>query len=196
MTYKSELQLFFHPKAFQQSSIDEDERPNAPIRLLYIADSKRPLTTTLRFFLQFLQATLHALPQCTTKISSLLALVSNGWTTACSIAESERRLNIETLTDAKIVSDERLAIESTILLPDVRTKVRATFAVEASVSPDLQMRCGVDAKVLVVYGEQYNEKNMSEFLRGLVGEGIGGWDRALRALREKLIARGAKGVRK
>jgi kinetochore protein Spc7/SPC105 len=196
MTYKSDLELHFHPQAFAH----EQELPNAPIRLSYIAESqaykKKPLTTTLRFFLQLLQATLHGLPQCTTKVSDLLNLVSNGWDTALSLAETERRLNTEAMTDCRILGDERLAIEASILLPRVRTKVRATFEVSATVGADLRVRTNVQPGVVVVYGEQYNEKNMAEFLRTAIKPGFEEWDSAVRGMREKLVARGPKGARK
>lgn len=186
-----------HPQAFAQ----ELETSNAPIRLTYIADtapsySKKPLTTTLRFFLQLLQATIQGLPQSTTKLCDLLSLVSKGWDTAVALAEAERRLSIEAMTESRIVGDERLAIEATILLPKVRTKVRATFEVTAVVGADLQVRTSMVPNVLVVYGEQYNEKNMAEFLRSTVGSGFDSWDSALRGMRDKLIARGVKGARK
>lgn len=197
MTYKGEIQLFFHPQAFAQGQ----ELPNAPIRLTYIADvqpayKKKPLTTTLRFFLQLLQATLQGLPQCTTKLCDLLHLVSQGWDTATAVAETERRLSIEALTESRIVGDERLAIEATVLLPNVKTKVRATFEVTAIVGADLTVRTHVQPKVLVVYGEQYNEKNMAEFLKGTIGSGFENWNSAVKGMREKLIARGVKGARK
>lgn len=196
MAYKSELQLFFHPQSFKQPTHD-GEQPNAPIRLTYIADTnKKPLTTTLRFFLQLLRATLHGIPQCTTKISNLLAFVSNGWATAAHAAESERRLNLEALTESRIVSDERLAIASNLLLSKVRSKVRATFELAVHVDEQLKVQCNVKPRVEVVYGEQYNEKNMTEFLRTLVAGGVEDWDHALRQMRQKLIARGAKGARK
>lgn len=197
MTYKSELQLFFHPQSFKRSDGDEKEHSNGPIRLTYTADTnKKPLTTTLRFFLQLLRASLHGIPQCTTKISELLAFVSNGWASAAQAAECERRLNLEALTESRIVSDEQLAITSSILLTKVRSKVRATFELDVRVDEDLQVQCKVKPGVEVVYGEQYNEKNMTEFLRTLVGDSMEGWDHALRQMRQKLIARGAKGARK
>lgn len=197
MTYRGEIQLFLHPEAFAQ----EQEQLNAPVRLTYIADThmpykKKPLTTTLRFFLQLLQATIQGLPQCTTKLCDLLSLVSKGWDTAVALAETQRRLSIEALTESKIMGDERLAVEATVLLPKVRTKVRATFEVTATVGADLEVRTHVRPKVLVVYGEQYNEKNMGEFLRSIVGTGLESWDGAVRGMREKLIARGVKGARK
>lgn len=197
MTYKGDLQLFFHPQAFAQ----EQEVPNAPIRLTYIADTqpvykKKPLTTTLRFFLQLLQATLQGLPQCTSKLSDLLSLVSKGWDSAIALAETERRLSIEALTESRIVGDEKLAVEATVLLPKVKTKVRATFEVTAMVGADLEVRTHVQPRVAVIYGEQYNEKNMGEFLKSTIGSGFDAWDSAVRGMRAKLIARGVKGARK
>lgn len=100
------------------------------------------------------------------------------------------------MTESKIIGDERLAVEATVLLPKVKTKVRATFEVTAMVGADLQVRTHVQPRVVVVYGEQYNEKNMAEFLKSTVGSGLESWDSAVRGMREKLVARGAKGARK
>lgn len=61
MTYKSSLQLFFHPSAFRNPGQEASNRPNAPIGLTYTGTTQ-PLPTTLRFFLQLLRASLHALP--------------------------------------------------------------------------------------------------------------------------------------
>ena len=134
MTYKNHIQLFFHPGAFLTTSTPTN-RPNAPIGLTYIG-STQPLPTTLRFFLQLLRASLQALPQSSTRVPSLLSLVSNGWTIALSVAESERRLGIEGLTDSRIVSDERLSISSFILLPKLRTKVRVCFDILVAIGGD------------------------------------------------------------
>jgi kinetochore protein Spc7/SPC105 len=203
MTYKSQLQLLFHPAAFQQGSDvtapEQAESLNAPIRLTYVGDeahSRGTLTTTRRFFVQLLQATCQGLPQCRTRISDLLSLISTGWDTAETIAESERRLHIETPTTAKIVSDEQLDVESNILLTKVRTKVRVSFAIKPSLAADLQWSFSIKPQVTVVYGEEYDEKNMTKFLRAHDGDAMDGWDEAVRKLREKLVARGPKGSRK
>ena len=195
MSYKSEVQLFFHPNAFQQS-LGSEERTNAPIRLSHVQDPKNSLSTTLRFFLQLLQASLQGLPQCTTKISDLLAFVSSGWDTATAISEAERQLSLEALTDCRITSDEQLSISSAILLPKVQTKVRITFEATASVDERLRLQCSIQPSVIVVYGEQYNEKNMTEFLKGLTAEGSESWAAAVSQMREKLVARGPKGTKK
>ncbi|KAK4547141.1 hypothetical protein LTR36_001362 [Oleoguttula mirabilis] len=200
MTYKSQLQLFFHPAAFQVPSQSAQSRPNAPISLSYIAQDReqrpRELTTILRFFLQLLRASLHALPQCSTPVGDLLALVSNGWDTALSVAESERRLCIESMTEARIVSDERLAVESTFLLPKVRTKVRVAFELLAAVGEGMELSTTTEARAWVVYGEKYNEDNMTKFVTERISDVADGWSNAVREMREKLVAKGAKGMRK
>ena len=64
MTYKSSLQLYFHPSAFFTTSTtmtQPSNRSNASIGLTYI-NATQPLSTTLRFFLQLLRASLQALP--------------------------------------------------------------------------------------------------------------------------------------
>lgn len=191
MTYKSQLQLFFHPAAFASNA----KSNNKPISLTYTPNQQ--LSTTLRFFLQLLRAALQALPQSSTRVADLLALVSGGWDTALSVREAERRLHLEGMTESRIVSDERLCISSRLLLPKVRTKVRVSFDVGASVSVNegesMELSTSVEPSVKVVYGEQYNDKKMTEFLQKEVGNGIEGWDGAVRELRERLLARGVKG---
>jgi kinetochore protein Spc7/SPC105 len=197
MTYKSSLQLFFHPSAFRISSSAQDEppRPNRPIGLTYTSTTQ-PLPTTIRFFLQLLRASLHALPQSTTKVSSLLHFVSIGWTTALNIAESERRLSIEGLTDTRIVSDERLSIASLILLPKTRTKVRISFDIIAAIGEGLALSETVEVDVHVVYGETLNENKLREVLQGTVKGGIEGWEGAVRELKGMLLSQAARVVKR
>lgn len=197
MTYKNHLQLFFHPGAFltTESPIN---RPNAPIGLTYVGPNQ-PLSTTLRFFLQFLRASLQALPQSSTRVPSLLSLVSNGWDTALSVAESERRLAIEGLTDSRIVSDERLSISSFVLLPKIRTKVRVAFDILVAVGGDgdaLMLSETVEVGVKIVYGEKMNEEKLGKTVEGAVGGGVEGWEGAVRDLRERMMAGGRKGLRR
>ncbi|KAK5171748.1 uncharacterized protein LTR77_003384 [Saxophila tyrrhenica] len=191
------LKLFLHPLAFRLPDKTSRARPNAPISLHYTGAA--PLTTTLRFFLQLLQASLQALPQCETRVPDLLKLVSNGWDAACEVAEAERRVGLGALTEAKILSDERMCVVSTILLPKVRSKVRITFEVSAAVGGDqdgLALSTTVEPHVEVVYGEKYNEKKMTEFVAKAIESRLEGWDGVVRSLRERLIARGAKGGKK
>ena len=195
MTYKSSLQLFFHPSAFRNPGQEASNRPNAPIGLTYTGTTQ-PLPTTLRFFLQLLRASLHALPQCTTKVSSLLHFVSSGWTTALAVAESERRLAIEGLTETRIVSDERLSIASLILLPKTKTKVRISFDILAAIGEGLALSESVEVDVRVVYGETLNEKKLKEVLQGNVSGGVDGWESAVREVKAMLLSKGAKVVQR
>jgi kinetochore protein Spc7/SPC105 len=193
MTYKSSLQLFFHPSAFRNPGQEASNRPNAPIGLTYTGTTQ-PLPTTLRFFLQLLRASLHALPQCTTKVSSLLHFVSSGWTTALAVAESERRLAIEGLTETRIVSDERLSIASLILLPKTKTKVRISFDILAAIGEGLALIESVEVDVRVVYGETLNEKKLKEVLQGTVSGGVDGWESAVREVKAMLLSKGGAKV--
>jgi len=195
MTYKSSLQLFFHPSAFRTPGQEASARPNAPIGLTYTGTTQ-PLPTTIRFFLQLLRASLHALPQCTTKVSSLLHFVSSGWTTALAVAESERRLAIEGLTETRIVSDERLSIASLILLPKTKTKVRISFDILAAIGEGLALSESVEVDVRVVYGETLNEKKLKEVLQGNVSGGVDGWEGAVREVKAMLLSKSAKVVQR
>jgi len=207
MTYKSQLQLFFHPAAFLNPSLDQPnakahQRPNAPISLVYIAQPRhlqqqpKDLPTTLRFFLQFLRASLHALPQSSTRVAELLGLVSSGWDAALAVAEAERRLDLEGITTSRIVSDERLAVETRMLFPGVGTKVRVGFEVSAGVGEGLRVKVSTGVEAGVVYGEGWDEGKMAGIVRERLsgsGGGSGGgevsgseWNEGVRALRAKL----------
>jgi kinetochore protein Spc7/SPC105 len=149
-----------------------------------------------RFFLQLLQSSLHALPQTSATISSLLGLVSGTWDTAVELSETARRVNLETLSHTRILDDENLALEAEILLVKVRTKVRVAFNLHASVrESEAGLECGISVspEVKVVYGEQFNERKMSDFVaKELGGEGnLERWENVVRALRERLVAQGS-----
>lgn len=99
------------------------------------------------------------------------------------------------------MSDERLCVASTLLLVKARSKVRVAFEVSAAVGGagkdgGLALSTTVEPRVETVYGEAYNEKKMTEFVAKEVGGGFEGWEGVVRELREKLVARGVKGVRK
>lgn len=200
MTYKSQLQLFFHPNAFLTPSQPKKTCPNAPISLSYIArdrnEQPQELSTTLRFFLQLLRASLLALPQCTTGVVELLALVSHGWTTALKVAHAESQLAVEGVTDVRIVSDERLAMDSILLLPKVRTKVRVTFELLAAIREGIELCTTVEASAKLIYGEQYDEKKMTSLIAKAVGDSYGEWANLVRGLKDRLVAQGTRGMRK
>ena len=102
------------------------------------------------------------------------------------------------MVNVSILSDERLAIDISILLPKVETKVKVGVQLTATLSDpeveDLDIKNEIDVDAKVVYGEPYNEKNMSEFVGKRVrGQGFEGWDEIIRELRMRLVATGRKG---
>jgi kinetochore protein Spc7/SPC105 len=169
MTHINDLELYFYPESFEIGK----SAPNAPISLSYIGDSAtphpRPMTTTKRFFLQLLRAHLQCVPQSQTRISDLLMLIKNGWATALAVTEGVQGLSHTYITDESILSDERMAIRSTMLLPSLQTKVKVTFEIGVGIGAD-GMETSVSTKAEVVYGEKYKEEKMGEFLKQYVGD--------------------------
>ncbi|KAI5206450.1 Spc7-domain-containing protein [Aureobasidium subglaciale] len=196
MTYANTLQLFFNTTSFKAISSSQATNPsNSPISLTHLTPTA--LTTEKRFFLQLMRAQLQCLDQNTISLKQLLGFVQRGWDTASLIAEQVRRLTLEQIVNVSILNDERLAIDVCILLPKVETKVKLGIHLTATLSDpeaeDLDIKNEIDVDAKVVYGEPYNEKNMSEFVGKRVrGQGFEGWDETIRELRMRLVATGRK----
>lgn len=206
MVYHNQIQLFFDTAAFSpcRSVSSPRKRENRPISLTYVADSHEyrpgPLTTEKRFFLQLMRAQLQCLVQHQTSIKDLLSFVSDGWNATTKIHETLRRLQMENIMDVSILSDERLGIRLSMLLPKVETKVRLHFELRASIGfsngNDQAFAVQTDLKVAgkVVYGEHYKEQKMGDFVMNRVGGGLEGWEDAVRDLKARLVATGRKGT--
>ena len=200
MTYLNDLELYFQPSAFATGS----DTPNASISLTYVGDSAatraRPLTTSKRFFLQLIRAHLHCIPQSQTRVKELLVIVKNGWTTACAVAEGVHFLSLNYITEESILSDERMAVTSNMLLPSVQTKVKITFEIGVGLASG-----GVDTEVAykadLVYGEKFKTEKMGAFLENFCGKSVkeekdmSVWSDAVLDLAERLKATGRKGER-
>lgn len=197
MTYANTLQLYFNTTSFKTTSSSQATNPtNSPISLTHITPTT--LTTEKRFFLQLMRAQLQCQDQKTISLKQLLGFVQRGWDAASLIAEQVRCLTLEQLVNVSILSDERLAIDVCILLPKVETKVKVGLRLTATFSDpeaqDLDIKNEIDVDARVVYGEPYNEKNMSEFVgKRVKGQGFEGWDATIRELRTRLVATGRKG---
>jgi kinetochore protein Spc7/SPC105 len=200
MSYINDLELYFQPSAFATGG----DTSNASISLTYVGDSStphpRPLTTSKRFFLQLLRAHLHCIPQSQTRIAELLSLVKTGWATALAVAEGVRWLEHTYITEEYILSDERMAISSNLLLPAVQTKVKVTFEIGVSLGAN-GVETEVGAKAELVYGEKYSQEKMSAFLRDFCGSRLKDekdmtvWADAVLDLAARLRQTGAKGER-
>jgi kinetochore protein Spc7/SPC105 len=102
------------------------------------------------------------------------------------------------MAEETILSDERMAVDTMILLPTLQTKVQARFEIVATPAGDvLASNAKVEAKV--VYGERYDEAKMGEFLTTFAGgpvgkiDAMGRWAEGVEDLRIRLIRRGRKG---
>ncbi|KEQ70705.1 Spc7-domain-containing protein, partial [Aureobasidium namibiae CBS 147.97] len=196
MTYKNTLQLYFNTTSFKITSSAQAQNPaNSPISLTHITPAS--LSTEKRFFLQLMRAQLQCLDQNTISVKQLLDFVQRGWDAASLVAEQVRCLTLEQLVNVSILSDESLAIDVCILLPKVETKVKIGIRLTATLSDpeaeDLDIKHDIDVEAQVVYGEPYNEKNMSEFVGKRVrGQGSEGWDATVRELKMRLVATGRK----
>ncbi|KAF4553157.1 putative Spc7 kinetochore protein [Elsinoe fawcettii] len=204
LCYARDLELFFSPSSFLSSRPSpylspSKRRGNAPISLSYIADAgTKPvaLTTEKRFILQLLRAQLQMLDQSSTPIRSLLSFVSEGWETALSLSETIRRLRLAQPVGVQILSDEKLGVDVSVLLPAVQTKVLLSFEVEARVEETGdRMQLGVErtCRGKVVYGEGYKEGKMGEFLAQRVKGDLEGAERGVEELRGRLERTGRKG---
>ena len=157
------------------------------------------MTTTKRFFLQLLQAHLHSIPQCRTSIQSIIRTISSTWQTALLVTEAIRFLSQTCITDESILSDERLAVDTVLLLSTLQTKVHIRFEIAATASEEVNSTIKVEANV--VYGEKYDGTKMGEFITtftdGRVGsmEEVRRWADGVEQLKERLIKRGKKGER-
>lgn len=197
MVHRNQLEIFFDVAAFGPSASKGSH--NARISLSYTADQNvhkpQPLTTEKRFFLQLLRAHLHSLTQHETTVRDLLEFISASWAQCLALAEEVHRLDLERITHCDILSDERLAVKSMLLIPSVATKVYITFEIGAAAKAST-VEVKLNARAEVAYGEQYREDKMRDFLKTRIGEGMSAgkstWADAVRELGKKLTQRGKK----
>ncbi|KAH0537926.1 hypothetical protein FGG08_005408 [Glutinoglossum americanum] len=205
MTYRRDIQLAFDVSSFlpNDSSRPAMKLESSPIELLYIADRRdfnaQQLSAPKNFVLINLRALLDGLQQSATKVKDLLVLVSDAWNKANTIEEDARILNLHYPTEAVISGNNRetLLVKSTLLLPSRTTKVEVVFNVAFRLEGGFNHLMVVEPKSRVVYGEQLDERKMSEFLTGKIVGTVhagkqGGWGTAVRGLSERLAGKGKK----
>ncbi|KAI9848937.1 MAG: hypothetical protein M1838_000317 [Thelocarpon superellum] len=185
-----------------QLTLDPTAAAPAP-NVVYLGASEdgtgRPGVAETRFVLEQLQAQLAGRAPSALGAQALVAFVSRSWAPAAALTEETRRLNLCCPTEASVVSERSLSIQSTLLLPTLATKVTFTFAVMAA-PREAELALTVQPQARVVYGEALNEARMGAFLSehvsrlitGDKGEARGSWATAVHALSEKLVARGKK----
>ncbi|KAL9061103.1 MAG: hypothetical protein Q9162_000248 [Coniocarpon cinnabarinum] len=135
------------------------------------ATSSEP-STTQRFFLQLVRAHLHSLTPTETSASSLLRVVASGWELAQLIENETKHLKRRCgITIEQIAGDEKMILDTTILLPASESKVKVTFAIVAAASGDM-VDAGVGVATRVAYGREYEKAEMDTLMQRRVGKGV------------------------
>ncbi|GKT41760.1 kinetochore protein spc7 [Colletotrichum spaethianum] len=196
MTYRREIELVFDTASFQRG------QKNSRIDLWYIAANREtnpaPSTPEMDFFLQCIRDHIRGLPQSRTKIADLLHMVRAAWDKANCTSNHIRLLNITFPTAVARTSDSSVAVKSSLLLPQIETKVQIALEIRGSSRPD-GIEFTLHPEAQVVYGEHFNTGKMGEFLTTHLGdkilsqeEGAPSWSGVVVDLHERLLARGRK----
>lgn len=191
MTYRREVELVLDIASFQP------QQPNSPIDIWYIGDGREhnalPKTVEAEFFLQCMRDVVRALPQSRTKLSDMLEIVRVGWDKARLVSTQTGRVNMTFPTTVTKTSDSGIAVTSSLLLQPLRTRVETTMHLHGRSGPG-GVDVGISAEARVVYGEQFNEGKIAEFLATRVGTSVSpegeDWSSVLIELHQRLIARG------
>jgi kinetochore protein Spc7/SPC105 len=221
LAHKGLLQVTLHPRAWRsKGNRGVDARsPNAPVKITFIGRDKEgvdldhdaPIPTIRRFFLQLLRARVLALPQSTTRASSMLDMLASGWKLAQRVEKEVSSLEAAVgVTDVAIVGDERLAIETMMLLPSLTTKVKVRIEISVeggvpAVDGVTNLQADVHVTARVAYGEKYDESKMGSYLGKEINQKTEvrsekrvsdrRWAHRVHELRGELLKRGKKGVR-
>lgn len=197
VSYRQEIELAFDTTSFKPG------QQNSRIDVWYIAANRtrnpEPLTPDKEFCLQCVRDHLRCLPQCKTKVSSMLGVVSRAWDRANALGNQICQLNLAFPTSAARTSDSSMSITSTLLLAPLQTKVDVKLAVRSSVASD-SLEFLVSAQAVVVYGEQFNAGKMADFLSSRIGQCVTcprekeseTWVNVVSDLHTRLLARGKK----
>lgn len=105
-------------------------------------------------------------------------------------------MNLETLTTARIASDEELVVAAEVLVREKRAKVRVEYAIAASVAEEdegARVRTTVVPTVKVIYGESLagEEKKLNAFVEKRMSGNAGefeGWETVVRELTARLVS--------
>lgn len=205
MTYHREIELVFDASNFlaNGSRKPADGAQNSRIDLWYIAANReldpQPLTPEKDFFLQNIRDHIRGLPQAQTPIRVLLNSVSEAWNKASAVVNDIGSLNLNYPTKTAKTSDNTIVVKSGVLLKSLGTKIEIVFDLNMhSTSSGIDILLDPSANVL--YGQNFNELKMKEYMLSRVGscivvnrnDDLCSWDVAVADLADKLSARGKK----
>ncbi len=215
MTYKRRLNLTLDMSSFQPGSAPR-KAIDATVSLntsAYEAGISNDLSKSSReiheIFIEAINSQLHTLISSLSRPLDILKLVSSFWSKASIVAEEIRLLQLYYPSEITLAHEHDLggfAINTTLLLPSLKTKVRVMFEVSFHLADGTQTgrMVSVTPHAAVVYGERFDRAKMQEFLQGYVnpfvlrdaeskklgGTGNGRWVDAVKALGKALVTRG------
>lgn len=205
MSFRREIELVFDVASFMGShSTHTRSASNSRIDLWYIAANRerdpQPSTPEKEFFVQAIRDYVRSLDQASTKISTLLRTVAAAWIKAGTVTNDIRVLNCTFPTGATRTGDASLAVEVTLLLAPLQTKVVLVLGLHANhTAAGLQV--GLVPQAKVIYGEHFKVDNVCEYLSTRMGDRILSkeenlerepWSDIVVELHERLLARGRK----
>jgi kinetochore protein Spc7/SPC105 len=203
MSFRSELEVVFDASSFKPNNCQKSitsPREDSRIDIWYIANNRDlnplPFTPEKDFFLQNVREHCRSLPQSQTTIKELLNAVSVSWARAVKVTNQISALSLEYPTEVKKTSDTSIVVSSSLLLVPLETKVDFEFHLSTHSTED-GLSVVLAPQVVVIYGERFNEKKMTEVLaskaEGNVLESEDRlWSSAVLELEEKLLARARK----
>lgn len=186
----SELLLSFNTAAFLPAAENTQQSPALTLAYSPAKWRTHPDTTTnnepsttQRFFLQLLRARLHSFDPRQTHASKLLQIVQSGWEMAKRTEDQTTQLNRRIgITTSRIVGDEKLVIESTLLLRETRSKVLTSFTLTAAAT-GLEVKASVAFDARVAYGTVKGLEGLGKKTR--VGVEQGSWAEVVERLGNK-----------
>lgn len=200
MTYQREIEL-----VFDISSFGGGNPSNSRVDLWYIAANRDrdPLPTSpeKEFFVQCIRDHVRGMAaQSQTKIRDMLGVIGEAWKKANHVVANVRLLNCTFPTQVARTSDSSIAIQSTLLLAPLETKVEVTLALQGQHTQG-QLQVSITPQARVVYGEHFKIDNVKEYLATRIGPSVAvkekdgeaePWSNVIVELHERLLARGRR----
>ncbi|PHH73612.1 hypothetical protein CDD80_3704 [Ophiocordyceps camponoti-rufipedis] len=180
MTYRREIELLIDVCSFK------------PVDVRLAAGSREQVSTDRQFMLRYIGQHVQTLSTAgASQLSELLRVVGRGWDKARLVARQISRINMVFPTKVAQTSETSLSVTSRLLLVPLKTLIEVGLKLDGSDDNDV----AVSVSARVIYGEQFNEGKMGEFLAARIGQRVEAgqdWSDALVELRRRLVAKGGK----
>ena len=179
LEFEGVLELAFNAAAYLplvQTHMDAKANTSPALSLTYAPKGQRRQdpSTTQRFFLQLLRAHLHSLDPAETHASVLLRVVAAGWESASRVEAQIKCLRRRCgVTVERIAGDEKLEVETVVLVPTSESRVDVTFGVDVAVKGE-EVEASIGVRAETAYGRRVERAEMEKGLRKRVGGILGG----------------------